>query len=144
MNFIKKNWLNETLHLLFPFQILLTLPYRDHPNLSNPHRRGRIKNLDPFTRTVFPKGFCHWQMKFSSQLRVRDISRKMGLWFTLLLPLQQIQLASQQSAGNGLQRKQPVGLYECVTVRAIKPCSFPFPFKSLARTCFPHIACIAW
>lgn len=143
MNFIKKNWLNKTLHLLFPFQILLTLPYRDHPNWSNPHRRGRIKNLDPFIRTVFPKCFCPWQKKFSSQLRVTDKSRKMGLWFILLLPLQQIQLASQESAGNGLQRKQPVGLYEFMTVRAIKPCSFPFSFKSLARIRFPHIACIA-
>lgn len=109
MNFIKKNWLLKALHLVYLFQILFTLPYRNHPNLINPCRCGRIKNLDPFNRTLSPKGFWHLQMKFSSQLRVGNKSRKMCWWLILPLPLQQIQLASQESVENGLQRKQPVG-----------------------------------
>ena len=109
MNFIKKNWLRKALHLVYLFQILFTLPYRNHPNLINPCRCGRIKNLDPFNRTLSPKGFWHLQMKFSSQLRVRNKSRKMCWWLILPLPLQQIQLASQELVENGLQRKQPVG-----------------------------------
>lgn len=34
MNFIKKNWLSKALHLVYLFQILFTLPYRDHPTWS--------------------------------------------------------------------------------------------------------------
>lgn len=109
MHFIKKNWFSKALHLVYLFQILFTLPYRNHPNLINPCRCGRIKNLDPFHKTLSPKGFWHLQMKFSHPLRVRNKSRKMCWWLLLPLPLQQIQLASQESVENGLQRKQPVG-----------------------------------
>lgn len=141
MNFIKKNWLSKALHLVYLFQILFTLPYRDHPTWSIHVGVEGLKNLDPFNRTLSPKGFWHLQMKFSSQLRVRNKSRKM-CWWLILTTSPPTNSACFPRVSWEWPPKQTTSWMigsECVTVRAIKPCPLPYSFKSLARTCFPHI-----
>ena len=105
MHFIKKNWFSKALHLVYLFQILFTLPYRNHPNLINPCRCGRIKNLDPFHKTLSPKGFWHLQTKFSHPLRVRNKSRRCAGGYSYhfpsnkfnLLPKSQLRMASKEN-----------------------------------------------